>query len=352
MKTKHILCTLLLSFSAYSWAGPSTGGGGFVINCPPNPIEPNGSAELLDLYEGRQLLGFSMAASSEDLAEDYLQSVKRTYALQGHPTLGQEKREEILENLVLFFRYSKFVNSPSELPQANDLGAPPKIPSGCRIEQVAYFDDQSDVIYILKPLFDKMRPLDQAALVSHELNFRHMRELKDDSSQISRRTVAHSFSSRGPVDIKEGLSSESKSYTASDIDYSKTSSTNIVSRFYLERLIVPGGHIQRVQFIYLHGMSMLAKTYIDLPGKEWNVKFGRSVSNINHWGCIVQTPDQDQKVTVPIKGSMINQLLSIQFIYKTGEPITFVLMKDGRVLSEVRVDMGCQGLKIHSQHKG
>ena len=148
--------------------GGMEGGGGFTINCAQTPVEP-GRIETLDLYEGSQIPEFVMAKASGNLAEDYFLGVKNTYALQGYPDLAEGRREEILESLKAFFRHTQFVDSESQLPKANDLGNLPSIPPTCRVQQIAFYADTLQRIYILKPLWDQLDSLSQAALVQHEL---------------------------------------------------------------------------------------------------------------------------------------------------------------------------------------
>ncbi|MBL7670472.1 MAG: hypothetical protein JNM39_08295 [Bdellovibrionaceae bacterium] len=61
-KNLSLVIMMIVSFQlqAQAEAGPSSGGGGFALYCPENPIEPERTV-LLDLYEGEETLRFQMA---------------------------------------------------------------------------------------------------------------------------------------------------------------------------------------------------------------------------------------------------------------------------------------------------
>ena len=153
-----VLCLFITAISLNLLAresGPSTGGGAYVITCPENPLEPALNV-LLDLYEGSHVLRFNMKKASSSIEQDYVDSVRQTYTLQGFPNFKHPTDDELISQLKDFFRSVKIIENPNELPVANDLGETPKIPSQCQIKQLGYFSDEDQVIYILKPLWDKL----------------------------------------------------------------------------------------------------------------------------------------------------------------------------------------------------
>ena len=98
---------LLTAAVAHAGEGPSTGGGGFVVDCPATPLD-QARVELLDLYEGRQIPDFVMAKASGNITEDYYDGVNRTYTAQGTLTLRQASASRL-------FRISKISFSAQDL---------------------------------------------------------------------------------------------------------------------------------------------------------------------------------------------------------------------------------------------
>jgi hypothetical protein len=298
------------------------------VVCPATPLEP-ARTELLDLYEGRNLPGFVMAVSRGGIEADYFAAVDRTYTLQGEPDLAEALRSEVLENLRRFLRSVNFVDSPQEMPAANDAGNLPWIPASCRLEQVAFFDDTAQSVTVLRGLWEKMDSLNQAALVHHELFYREMRPLKDRDSVLSRRAVAHVYSVRGPVPLLDGLSAASQRYLAQT--EGANGSTNEISLFHLTPF--PAANFSRLQFAALQGRPALAKSWVDVPLQNWNLRFGRSPVDPNYIGCIVRDENTDVVLEGPVQGTMFPGL-KVQISYKTGLPVSLRLYRGAELLSE------------------
>ena len=340
---KYKLLLSLLAF--YSWgearalSGPSTGGGGFVIDCPATAFEA-ASAQLLDLYEGPGL-GLTMATASGDLERDYFDGVNRTYTYQGAPDLAEQRRSEISQNLRNFFRSAKMVENSAELPTVSDLGQLPWIPSQCHLRQVAFFDDAADTIIILKPLFDRLSSVDQAALVSHELEYRDLRNLKDTTSELTRLHVAHVYAVRGVVPLRDGLStSVSRSYGTDPVTKGQSSSEGLSELFITPMVGVQD--ISRFQFTFLLGRPQLAKTWADIPRLPKNLKMGLT-SDGEDFVCLVQDP-VTQSFDTKIQGT--NSVgLTLRVSYSQGSPILLTLFNRDVVLSEGYLTGGknCEG---------
>lgn len=332
--------TSLLMLSAMNaqahFSGPSSGGGGFVVDCAATLLEP-AKVEMLDLYEARQKFSFIQATASMNLMDEYFLSVDRTYTLQGAPDLAEQRRVEIDHNVRLFFRSVKEV-AATELPQAHDLGSAPWIPASCQIKQVAFFDDSSDTIYLDRVLFTKMDALNQAALIQHELWYKQMRILKDTTSELSRAGVGHIFAVRGVMPINDGIPAKSLRYSTQSLT---ANSTSEISSFQAFPMFGLGRKFLRMQFSQLHGRAQLTKTYVDMPWNIWDLKLGRSQSNPNLVGCIVQTPNQNIQHTVSVSGTM-SQGLSLRYIYQTGEPISLAIINNGQVISEDYIGSNCK----------
>ena len=334
MKTIVTRYSLILLIAAPAWAafGPSTGGGGFVVSCPGTPVSP-ATTELLDIYEGRESLRFQMAKPTGHLREDYFASVDRTYTIQGDPNMAEQIRNEIDSNLTKFMQSTKFVEKAEEMPIASDIGQLPWIPSQCLVQQVAYFDDRSDTIYVLRPLWQQMDSVNQSALVSHELYFRGFRQAGELTSENARRTVAHIYALMGPPPLNEGLPHGAPSFSASGSDGAPK-----ISVFRAVNFRAFG--ITRLQFTHVNGIALFSKTTADFPKMTWDFEFGRSTENPGLVACILRTPGVNQQVSAPLNTVMVKGY-SIQLTLKTGEPVKMNILKDGfLVLSEGYVGGG------------
>ncbi|MEN0059541.1 MAG: hypothetical protein AAGB31_11950 [Bdellovibrio sp.] len=327
MKTNILLSLAISILSTTAYAGPSTGGGGFVVSCPATPVSP-ASVELLDIYEGKSSLGFQMAVASGNLAEDHYAGTDRTYSRQGYPGYADQIRSQIMNNLTRFMQSSKFVSTAGELPKANDLGVPPWIPSQCQILQVAYFDDLTHTIFILKPLFDRMDSVNQAALAHHELMYREYRRTGELTSENSRSAVAQIYAVNGPIPINKGVAQDTPQFVASP---------NVFSAIQNKEL-----NITRLQFSHVNGIGQFSKTWADFPKMIWSFKLGRSAENPEFVGCILQTSGTNQQYSANLNG-VATKGYTLNLRVKTGEPIKMTLLKDGVLMSEefVRGGINC-----------
>ncbi len=337
MNIKYILCLGIAALSGVHasarFLGPSTGGGGFVLSCPQTQVS-EASTELLDLYEGRNTLGFRMAGATGDLREDYFDGVDRTYTLQGQPNLAEQRREAILDNLVKFMQSVKFVSTASDLPTANDLGEMPWIPSQCKIQQLAYFDDRTGTVFVLKSVWDQMDSVNRAALVHHELHFRDQRRVGEKTSENTRRSVAQVFALEGNIPLKDGLpagASEFSSYLWYDSNVSSK-----ISVFYGVNYL---GGTGRLQFTHVNGIAQFGKTWADFPNMIWDFKLARSTENPQLVACILQTSGMDKEYSSAIQGPSVKGYL-VQLRLKTGEPIKMTILKDGTQVGEGYVGGG------------
>lgn len=332
--TKLLILIILTKGFIAMGAGPSTGGGAYSVECPKNPIEPAQNI-LLDLYEGAYVLNFKMKQASGSIEQDYFDSIDTTYTLQGYPDLAESKREEIQLRLKTFFRAVKFVETAADLPVANDIGLPPEIPSQCHINQVAYFDDTGNTIYLLKPSWDMMDSLSQAAIVQHELHYHYKRQQGESTSLLTRRTVAHIFAKEGPLSIKDGLSEDNLEYTVDN---------DLISMFSMIPGFIARSPVVRLQFRHINGYGLVAKTWADFPMSHWELKYEYSKKAPFRY-CVVTTPNTNLIITKPLQGTLYPKGFQIRLEYITGLPVKIgVLKPDGSILTEGTISSGksCQ----------
>lgn len=331
-----LLVILLSMGSVPGWAeerlGPSTGGGGFAVQCPQTPISP-AEVELLDFYEGREVLGLQMAKSTGNLRNDYFRAVDRTYTMQGNRDYAEQNKNWINANLTKFMRNTIFVEHASDLPKASDLGNAPMVPSQCSIQQVAYFEDAANTIYILRPLWDQMDSLNQAGLVLHELFGPEIRKRGFHTSEFSRRSVAHINAVTGAAPILDGLTPSDRSLSAST---SQPNGVPDVSVFVAKKLKSLGSELLRLQFSQINGMALLAKTWIDLPYVELDLERAQCTSGALLGHMILKTPGIDLQISVPLNGKLTTGM-ELKVEMKTGEPVRLTLSKNGVALGETAI---------------
>jgi hypothetical protein len=97
------------------------------------------------------------------------------------------------------------------LPPANDLGeTPASVPSGCEIEQLAYFQDQQRRLWIQEEIWNALDSLNQAALLHHEVIYHSYRvpfKLEGTSRNV-RKVVGQLFSTNPGAGIQELLGAQ------------------------------------------------------------------------------------------------------------------------------------------------
>lgn len=336
MKSKAFINAFILILSLKAWAGPSTGGGGYGVMCNPTPVSP-ATLELLDLYES-EALNFALVPTTGDLKKDYFESAKRTYTIQGHPEFGDQERAAIEKNLRRTMQSVRFVDHKEDLPVAHDLGKTPWIPSQCSIEQIAYFDDQAVVIYVLRSAWNQLDTLGQAALLSHELFGHSERSLgRGATSEYARLAVAHIYAASGPAPLLNVTSGTPHFFTASG-------NNTVLSELYISDMVSITDE-QRFEFVSIGGQAMLTQTMAVVPKVKVDFEYKVLAGDPSQVACVVKTPAIDQKFTVPVQGTMTPDY-QMTYEIKTGKPIRLTFTTDSGLLSQeiLAGDSGCQGL--------
>ena len=209
MKTA-LLAALILNLQipltfAKSLDGAGSSGGGFAVVCRDQNNNIS-SAELLDLYEARNRYGLSLIHSTGSLEGDFMLGVQNTYHLQGYDNFPIDQSVKKI-GLDRFMDIVEFVRSPKSIPAINDIGKTVSIPNNCRAEQVALFIDEHEKVLINEDLWDKLDTLSQAALVSHEEFYFQYRKYNESTSENSRASVAHIYSSNATPAVNENIKS-------------------------------------------------------------------------------------------------------------------------------------------------
>lgn len=330
MRSIFLVLTTLISLNTFAGSdGVGAGGGGTSVVCRDQDKNIR-SAELLDLYEAQRVHGLKLINSTGDLRRDFELAVARTYALQGSPEMINEI--DVQENLNKFFDLVIFKTEPLKL--LPDVGAVPELPSGCQLEQLAYFHDSPVMsLEVNKEIWDALDTRSRAALLSHEMLYVYERSLQEPTSESTREMVARIYSQN--VDpVVEGLPSTATSlFAAEPLNSSMLTSAKTFS------VVNADGPAIRFQLLQMAGRPLLAKTSFDVNGINLKLqpKVNMAANNIY---CEVAEPNQNLEVELPLSGSL-RKNWNVKVTYITGKPMTLTFLKDHVPVSVEYVRSGC-----------
>ncbi len=178
MKTAFTL--LFMTLASISFAGTSDGGGGVGVRCP------TGSSdivfEVLDLHEIKlkgEIISNNPTTMDEAIDLSSYKLGNHFYMLSNRPPEQYIKylKEHIVEKIFKGEPFTNPINGKTvtieyvdDLPLSNDIGNY-QIKSGCALEQVAYFYDDSNSLKIVSSRWDELSWADRSALVSHEIHY-------------------------------------------------------------------------------------------------------------------------------------------------------------------------------------
>lgn len=257
----RIIPYILFLASWKTYAGVD-GGGGFAVVCrdSQNLIQ---SAELLDLYEGREIRKMKLMQASGDLTTDYLRGANNTYALQGypHPVSDDELKSDLERNL----SYIRFLEKDQPLPSTDDLGETVVVPAGCNLEQVAVYYDIPDKLEVSKEIWETFDSLSKAALITHEGAYRYQRMANETTSRNSRAFTAIAYSAGDIAPVRHGIPQNHKHCFAEFVPNTARGLAGV--QFFTELYIYnsPNTDRQVYQFTFLFGQPLLTKTYFEMP---------------------------------------------------------------------------------------
>ncbi len=316
-------------FLGVALAGPITSGGGFAIVCR-NLKGKIDSAELLDLYEARVKFGFSLIETSNDIGQDYMNATTNLWRLWGYDVnnLPERIKEDITTQLLdKYLTETLFLPINFKLPEINDLGLHAAPPIGCKVEQVAFFDDSIDKLKISTPIWNELDTLNQAALIYHEMLYRDARLAnKVDTSVKSRAQVAALFSKDSPPakEINQKETSLSGWIAGNSIASSDQylQSTN----FYYQR----NQNILTLDLYQIAGKSLLTKTTVSFDIGETN--FYHGFNNSLGRSVVLTDSTEPKKLKAHIQSMLSN--LDMEIIFSPGEPLIARIYEDDKIIVE------------------
>jgi hypothetical protein len=288
-------------WASLSWAGPTSSGGGFAVVCR-NAQHTIVSAELLDLYEAQERYGLRIVSSSGDLVRDYVRGVRNTYRLQGSkdPVSIDEQRKYLSK----MFEILDFTAPGEHLVPLADMGHVPSVPEGCDLEQLAIFHDDRGRISVDSEIWEALDTLSRAALFSHELYYKDVREWGEKTSEGARALVGQIYSKSGELTpIFNGIPRGTPSCFTAEFSVvtapnNTASPQQKLSLFYPYRVNRGGavGSGVMLQFFSLMGRPMLSKTTAYFPGVRLSYERGGRVRLVN-------STRSDFVLKVPVVGS-------------------------------------------------
>jgi hypothetical protein len=198
MKLNKIVIALSMLISFTSWAGGDVGNGGVSVICR-DSLGKITSAELLDIFEGREIYGRKYL--NDNISVDTKLEISQL-KISRHPTYLTKFQDELAKvqaNLV-------FIGEGIELNPTNDA-LPTISKNGCNYEQVANYTYEGEVL-VSREIYNAFDVNNKAALFIHEAVYALRRKEGDKNSQKSRRLTAHLVANNGDQKIIDQLVSE------------------------------------------------------------------------------------------------------------------------------------------------
>jgi hypothetical protein len=211
---KSIISILLTisSLNCYSAVGGESSGGGGGFYCPHND-----TAEVLDIWEGREVFGYTIPNSNEDIDVQINKAAINLNRLAPH--ISEEVRQ-----LALTLK-----NEARALPAGVKLAFPhDALPNfekpDCQLKGLMFFDGDQDIVLYDPLLKSKLvSKTDEAALWMHEALYKVLRDKFGEATSVAtRKAVACAFSSKGCIDklmtLEQLLPKNQKVYKCSNKD--------------------------------------------------------------------------------------------------------------------------------------
>ncbi|RYZ77137.1 MAG: hypothetical protein EOP05_02865 [Proteobacteria bacterium] len=323
---KLLICLslyMLAAVSSVALAGPISSGGGGAVVCR----SPQGgfiSAELLDLYEAREVYGLKardLSGSTSSEYFDYLEN--RTYLEFGKSVvLSQREKDRAHSFLIRTLSRFKF-QKKSSMPQSNDWGSVPMFPKGCALEQLAYFDDVKLITHINRDLWVYLPARDRVALYVHEYYYRKYRLAGEQTSEAVRKLVGLVFSS-GSQSVIDGLPEHSIFCLGSNSSGDETS-------FYIRPDELNGSR-SVIQFMEVFGRRTFSPTQVTI---DQEIDLSQLEPNLLN-GVIVRNPQANFNSKLKlINGPLAGR--SIAIAYENNKPFKIGWKDEGSSRSQVTV---------------
>lgn len=189
--------------------GTGDGGGGQGILCSAEVKNPEYRSKLFvrDIFEGiynSKLKMKSMSGpsgeGSEQVSPESIKFLISTLKSFFGPAMQQLEigREEFWQD---FVSKISFLEEDVRLYPSQDANSPIALPNGCKIVQIAYWDDstgraENGTLYIDRERWKKLDSLNKIALLAHEYFFKEARRVGFTNSDLIRNRLGYLFSEK------------------------------------------------------------------------------------------------------------------------------------------------------------
>lgn len=244
-----------LLMSQIGAAGVGSSGGGFAVVCR-SESHAITFLQLLDFYEARSN-GLVIKTAQPNPYEEYRAVLSEMRLLAG------DKREVTMTEATAFLeqfeRIAKGVQ-PKDMPKVDDIGTMSPVPGGCAVEPLAVYQDDENIVYINRELWELLDSQSRVALMTHEAIYYMYRSAGDTVSENTRRVIGRLFSKLPLRPIRSGLPNEHLSCSGADKTHGNFS--DLIFNIYDNPL---DSQSSILQFDILFGRSPFSFTAIAVP---------------------------------------------------------------------------------------
>lgn len=274
MKQAFLYLALLLigvGADALTIIGVDNSGGGKAVVCrdSQNNIK---HIELLDLFEGESIYGLTAKTFGETQDENLLGAkdiLMKAFAKMNSGVSIEYSIDQVLRDFRLL---------PPDVKLAPvDDAAPIVIPVGCELEQLAYYQNNQNLL-VDQNLWNALDGRSKAALIMHEVIFLQMRFEGDKDSRNARRIVAHLFSEYQWIPVMDGVMIDDV------LCYAKRDSDEFPAfHFYRRQNFDPENRMTTIfQFEKVRQRTLFNKTIIRTLPFPWPDSIGGTYSVISN----------------------------------------------------------------------
>ena len=207
LETAFLISTL---FTSSAFAGGISGGGGRSVVCRDSKTGAITSAQLLDLYEGTVQYGYTIKSSTApkdaqlNIALELISAGRDTdykNGLTGFSNLVSQEMRLLPDGTGL---------------QPIDDSYEVIIPKDCKVEQLANFMDDRNLLLVDGSIWAALSETNKAALITHEALYKYLRLFGETNSIRTRQAVAFAFSGGTFQPNKVGIPADAWTCDAKD----------------------------------------------------------------------------------------------------------------------------------------
>lgn len=287
-------------------------------------------ARLLDLYEATEIHHQKLLVSQGSFEQDYLEAAKNHFHLQSDSDWDNSDEADVKAEIENFNKSVKYTVVGEHLKWQDDKTVSAPLPTGCQYEQLATFNSETEIL-VDSEIWSSLSSQNQAALLTHQLEYQNDLSFAEDPSADTRITVGLTYSS-GRTPMYDGLPSEHLSCFSNSIlsGFSAFFSYPIIDANGLKTGTV-------LQFQKLSERELIVKTAARLDGIHWDLFIKDPVTGYDVSYPEVQEKGIDQKVRVPLESDqLVNSELEIDYFYH--QPVQLTWFQNGEAVSTEKVE--------------